>query len=456
MGMRDDLDQLTPHNLEAEAAALAVCMVAPEAIPIVLAEVEPKEFFREHNGWILEAIQAVYERSGAEGVNRVTIAHELAQRDRLEDIGGRLYLSDLERQLPTTIHPEFYPRIVRSMALARKAISVGYSLEMAARSQPDAIREVIDEAVERLLSLGREEGARKDVVTIKDVFSEGLWTKVESFMDKPWDVPGAKTGWQDFDRAIGGFERGKVYLYGSETSMGKSLFAQDIIRRLASKGTRCLVFSTEMSRDDVGWRWTFQEAGLDPTEQTGGFTSGDKQAVRDAMQKVSDWPITTCDRGDLSGGYLRSVVRRVMAEHPDLHLICVDHVDMMRGAGKGRTADLEDLTRDLKTIARDLGVAVLEVSHVSRLNEYNSRTKSARFRNSESKAQDADVGWMLEPIKQSPTGEWVPMLPDEAREAMANGIWVNVALWKQRFGRTRQLRLWLSWRTGGRYSEEAA
>jgi hypothetical protein len=131
-----------------------------------------------------------------------------------------------------------------------------------------------------------------DVVDAEAVFEQGLGVRIREHMDHPEKITGLTTGITEFDKAIDGFMAGRVYLYGAETSMGKSLFGQDVVRRLSKQGHRCLVFTTEMGREAFLWRIAFQEAGLDPQAHRGGYTTGDKDRVQRVMELVSQLPNT--------------------------------------------------------------------------------------------------------------------------------------------------------------------
>lgn len=439
-------------DLDAEEAVIAAVMVKPGALAMLAGVIDAGHFFREKHGLVLNAATEVWQRG--EDVNQITVAHQLAVRDRLEDVGGQVFLADVIRRVPTVEgdSPLWYANIVRRLAMSRQALSAATAIQHLVRDNPDDVERAIDRGVELLTGIASQVSTQ-DVVSAGTVLREGLWARVNDHLENPRATMGILTGISDLDELIGGLVRGRVYLYGAETSMGKSLLAQDVVRRLVRNGVRCLVFTTEMGREEVVWRILFQEAGIDPqSHRDTGYSPGEKARIQEAMDAMAEWPLTICDRGDLSSSYLRGVVQRHKARHGDLFAIVVDHIDMVAGSGQNRTSELEGITKGLKAIARDQHVAVIEVSHVSRLNEYNRSSKSARLRNSESKAQDADLAWMQTPVKQSiESGEWVPMEADEARQRMATGIHVAIDLFKNRHGRTGAIRLYLSWTNGGRF-----
>lgn len=440
-------------DADAEEGIIATVLARPDGLAQLSGLIEPRHFFRSHHATIYGAAMAVCQRG--EEVNQITVAHQLSTTDQLEGVGGQTFMADVVRRCPSVAGdtPRWYAGIVRELAMSRQTLSAATAISQLIRDNPnDAIR-AIDRGVELLTGIAAEVST-EDVVSADAVLREGLWARVNNHIEDPSTTMGVRTGIANLDEAIGGIVRQRVYLYAAETSMGKSLLAQDVVRRLAKAGHRILVFCTEMSRQEVAWRIIFQEAGIDPqAHRDTGYSPGEKQRVLAAMDAMEKWPLTFCDRGDLSAAYLKGVVQRHKARHGDLFMIVVDHIDMVTSAAQNRTRELEGITGGLKTIGRDMDVAVWEVSHLSRLNDFNSRNKSSRLRNSESKAQDADIGFMLFPVKQAPTGEWVPMDTDEARQQMSTGLHMAADVFKNRHGRVGTHRLFLSWFSGGRFED---
>jgi len=280
---------------------------------------------------------------------------------------------------------------------------------------------------------------------------------VEAFLAAPRALRGISSGLPKLDGFLGGIQRGAVYLFGAETSLGKSLFVQDRVRWWALKGLRCLVFTTEMSANQVGWRTVFQLAGVDPyrLRHTGQVSVETREAVRDANERFNTLPLHFCDRGDLGVSHLLSEVRKAKTRFGGLDMVAIDHIDMVKGQrGNGsKTQELEDTTAMVKAMAREEDVPVFEVSHLSRVNQGSAQNRNSRFRNSESKPQDADVAMFLAPVN----ADGSEMTSDEARGRMSNPglLQVRLEITKNRWGPTGSVPLWLSWQQGGRFVEYA-
>ena len=430
---------------EAERNTIAVALVDPAQIPLLAGIVTAADFSpATAPAW--KAIIELFE-TGAE-VNRITVAAELARRNELETIGGNLFLIDAIRYLPYANEGDFWARIVKQHAANRDLIRAGAALQVLVRDNPDDWQANANRGIEILLGI-LSTRPRTETQTASEVLRAGLFDDIEERMENPTALRGIPSGWYRFDRMLGGFQRKRVYLYGAETSMGKSLWGNDLVRRLATAGYRVLVFSTEMGNNEVASRIIFQLAGVNPDKQA--FSPDERERVRDAMEQFDTLPIVFCERGDLALGYLRSEVRRITALQGRVDLVVIDHVDMVTGSGQNRTSELEGITRGLKALAMQEDVAVVEVSHLSRLTDNNKSSKTARFRNSESKAQDADVAWFMAPVAEDDS----PMNPDDARRRMSSEGKLLLALdvTKNRSGRTGAVRMLLNWHQGGRFFE---
>lgn len=458
-------ERMVPFDIEAEESVIAAALVAASA-GVELAEfvdnVSPGDFFREHNGAIWAAIQDLYHR-GAE-VNQVTVAYELSQRTgehrtQLEEIGGQSYLSDLVRKLPTAIGAAWYADIVRRTSLYRQLVRAGASISQIGYEAGPDFDLSLERCIDMLLRLEgkapREYSETADDLVMRP---DGLAQAIEAHIADPRALLGPSTGLPGLDYLIKGWAAKRVYVFAAETSMGKSLFVHDRALTLAEAGHGVIVFSTEMGNVEVGRRMVFQLAGIDPyqVEARGRYSEHERDAVRDAVGRLRELPIVFCDRGDLSFGFLRNETRRLkrLLERNGVHLaaVIVDHVDMVEGGTGNRTAQLEEITRGLKALAMDQDVAVIEVSHLSRANETNSRSRMGRLRNSHSKAQDADVVMFLEPWAfVGGVKEYLSEFDAKQFMAARNFLNLDLVVEKHRQGKVGICPIQLNWSRGGRY-----
>jgi len=215
---------LPPHDIEAEEAVLGAAMVDPDQIPALAAVVRPSHFFREKHAWVLEAVEALYQRDGKLGVNAVTIAHELAAHDRLEGIGGQTFLHDVIRRLPTSVGAVFYAEIVRETAARRDIIRAAQQALRAAYGGETNATEILEGAVNDLMRIGRDAPSASRAQTAPEVLYEGgLNDAIMSHLENPRRLLGISTGYKAVDMLLDGLQAGNVYIVAAETSVGKAL-----------------------------------------------------------------------------------------------------------------------------------------------------------------------------------------------------------------------------------------
>lgn len=444
------IDRLPPHDLEAEEAVVACCLVSPDTIPETAAMLSGADFFCEKNGWIFDAEQAVYNRDGGAGVNQFTVAHELARLNLLEPAGGQAYLADVVRRLPTSLGSEFYAKIVKDTGTMRKLISAGSAIAQLAYRAGDDVAGVLEQAAEIVnrVSLATQRPASQ---TAAEVLSDGLEDWLEKHLDDPLALAGISSGLRSLDNLLDGFQRGSVYILAAETSAGKSLFVADRLLHLARNGSRCLLFSSEMTNRSVGRRAIFQLAGIDPQRKRreGFYSDAERASVNLAKGEFAGLPLVFVNQAS-SFAAIRSELRRRLASGP-VDVVAIDHVDHVGGGGqRGRTAELEELMRDLKGMAAELDVALIVVSHMSRPSLGGG--KMSRLKNSSSKEQDADVVMFLTPV-QWIEGQWEEISGEAAQQVKAQQgrVTVRLEVFKNREGMTGYVPLTLDWNMGGRF-----
>ncbi|MGD9889747.1 MAG: replicative DNA helicase [Dehalococcoidia bacterium] len=219
------LDKLPPHDIAAEESVVAACLVDPEAIFKVAPVVKSDDFFREKNGWVFDACVTLWTRN--EAINQITVAHELARRERLEAVGGVAYLSRLIADLPTVVGVEYYAQIVARDAIYRRLISAAGQIAQYAYEGGADLDAVLNRSETLLMALRNGEALR-DFVHIK--------TLLEKYLDdagnpeEDGDTPSViRTGFIDLDTLLGGLKRSDLVLLAARPSVGKCLAAGSTI-----------------------------------------------------------------------------------------------------------------------------------------------------------------------------------------------------------------------------------
>lgn len=216
------LDKLPPHDIAAEEAVVAACLVDNDAIYKIAPVIGPDDFFREKNGWVFEAIRTLWDRN--EAINQITVAHELARRERLEPIGGSAYLAQLVADLPTVVGIEYYAQIVARDSVYRKLIQASGMIAQKAYEGGSDLESVLGWAETQLMALRTGEALRdfQHIRTLLEKYLEEAGLESESDAAGPQVL---RTGFIDLDTLLGGLKRSDLVILAARPSMGKCLAA---------------------------------------------------------------------------------------------------------------------------------------------------------------------------------------------------------------------------------------
>lgn len=388
-------ERLPPHDIDAEEAVVASLLVDPEAIYRVAPVVSHEDFFRDRNAWAYEACLALWDRK--EAINQVTVGHELARRDRLEEIGGFAYLSRLVAELATPFDAEYYAQIVRRDAIYRRLISAAAQIaQIAYQGGPD-LDAVLGRAEALILSLRTGERL-KDFVHIHEVLSR-YWEAAagEATPGGPASLAAnIRTGFVELDTLLGGLKRSDLIILAARPSLGKTSLGLNIARNAAkAQGARVAIFSLEMAADQLAQRLLASESGVDSTRlRLGEHTEREERSIMSALGLLSELEIYVDDAPVLTMPEIRAKALRLQREK-GLDLVIVDYLQLIHGAGRNdnRVQEVSYISRALKELARELDAPVIAVSQLSRAPEQRTPhiPMLSDLRESGSIEQDADV-----------------------------------------------------------------
>ena len=387
-------DRLLPHSVEAEESVIGALLIDSDALPKVTGIVTAEDFYVTKNRWCFEACLALFDRS--EAINQVTVAEELVLRERLEEIGGTSYLAHLVRTVPTTIHVEHYAGIVQRTSVMRRLIRTADEIA-AIGYEGDADSNAALSKAEDLLYRVRTAQSTRDFVHIRQVLDQYM-EEAASLQDSPDIHLGPiATGFPDLDKLLGGgLQRSDLIIVAARPSLGKSTLAFNIARHAAEQLARVAVFSLEMSAEQIGIRLVASEANIDSNKMRAGvLPAHEAQLEHDAIGYLSDLPIYIDETPFQRIVEMRSKITRLHNEEP-IDLLIVDYIQLIAGSSgrsENRVMDMGEISRSLKSIAREIDVPVLALSQLSRAPEQrlNHRPLLSDLRESGSIEQDADV-----------------------------------------------------------------
>ncbi|MBX6753536.1 MAG: replicative DNA helicase [Thermorudis peleae] len=387
----EPIEQLPPHNIEAEQAVLGSLLIDRDAIIRVASFLRPDDFYRSSHRFIYEAILTLYNRRIPPDF--VTVVDELERTNRLEACGGVSYLTELLQVVPSAVHVEYYGRIVERTATMRRLTEAGAEIIKIGYSEHLDVEEALEQAERAIFNVSQRRTTR-DFVTVGDVL-EQYFDKLDYIQQHRGEVLGVPTGYTDLDKLTGGLQRSDLIILAARPSVGKTSFQLGIAHNAATKhGKTVAIFSLEMSAEQLVQRLLAMETGVDTHRLRLGYIDEQEwDLISRAFGRLAQAPIFIDDTPGISVMELRSKARRLMAEH-GLDLLIVDYLQLMQARRTdNRVQEISEISRGLKELARELNVPVLALSQLSRAVETRTdhRPLLSDLRESGSLEQDADV-----------------------------------------------------------------
>ena len=388
-------ERLLPHNTDAEESLIGSILIDGECIARVAPLLQPGDFYRERNQICYDAAVALFQRDQA--IDQTTLAGELARTEKLDAVGGMSYLSHLVAITPTSIHSEDYAEIVSRTSMMRRLISAAARISELGYNDTDDVEGTLRQAEDALFAVRGSQQTR-GFVPLRQIYDQYLQDRagvVEPLSDSTGPVV---SGYGELDELFGGgMQRSDLVILGARPSLGKSTLALNMCLNAAKAGASAGVFSLEMSSEQLAMRILASEAGIDTHRlRLGLYTMAEEQRMIDAIGQLSDLPMYIDDTPYQSMVEMRSKARRLSLEH-GLDLLVVDYLQLVQGQGRSysanRVQEISEISRSLKALARDLNVALVACSQLSRLveNRPSHRPVLSDLRDSGSIEQDADV-----------------------------------------------------------------
>ena len=387
-----DLSRNPPQNISAEQAAIGSMLLQEDAILRTVEILKPEDFYRKSHEIIYRCISELFDKNN--GVDLVTLTEELKRKDLLEKIGGVTYLTNLINSVPTAANIEYYVRIIEEKSILRnlinnatKIISMGYEEKEDAKVLMDKAEHLMFEVSNR--NLGQA------FVPIKEILQDSF-EKIEDLYHRDEYITGIPSGFVEFDDLTTGFQPSELIVIAGRPGMGKTAFSMNIAQNAAiSKNTPVAIFSLEMSKSQLVQRMLCSEARVDAHNlRKGRLAESDWPTLSMAAGRLSSAPIFIDDSASATSLEIKAKARRLKAQH-DLGLIIIDYMQLMQNSSRAenRQQEISEISRSLKSLARELNVPVIAVSQLSRAVEQRieRRPRLSDLRESGAIEQDADL-----------------------------------------------------------------
>jgi len=392
----DELARPLPKNREAEQVVLGAAMLEPDSvIPQLLQTLQPDDFYWKAHQIIYRVILELFE--GGKPADLITVGNRLDELNKLDEVGGRAYLSELLTKVTTTASVPYYAEIIKKKAVLRALIAAGHQIAELGFTEEMDLETLLDAAEEKIFQISRFQ-LTHDFHLIRDFLHEHL-EHLERLQRDPSQhaVTGLPTGYKRFDEMTAGLQPSDLIVIAARPSMGKTSLALSIARNMALRFNKCVgFFSLEMTKEQLLERLLCAEARINLHRLRGGYLQTDSESWRriiHAASKLQNSKIIIDDTPSISVLELKAKARRMKTEH-GLDILFVDYLQLVEAGAHTdvREQEVAYIARSLKALARELNIPVVALSQLSRAPERPPRRpRLSDLRESGEIEQTADV-----------------------------------------------------------------
>lgn len=393
---KTDALKVPPHATEAEQSVLGGLMLDNNAWDVVATRLVEEDFYRHEHRLIYRVMGDLVAKESPFDV--VTLMDALKSIDSLDAAGGEVYLFELANNTPSVANIAAYADIVREKSVFRQLIGVANEIADAAfNPEGRTTAEILDVAETKVFAIAEQTSTGGGPESIKTLLTKAV-DRIDTLYHSDDAITGLATGFTDLDLMTSGMQPSDLIIVAGRPSMGKTAFTMNIGEYAAVKAQKpVLVFSMEMPGDSLAMRMMSSLGRIDQHRlRTGKLEDDDWPRITSAVAMLSEAPLFIDDTPGLSPTELRARARRVAKEHGDLGLIIIDYLQLMQVPGfkvENRTAEISEISRSLKALAKELNVPVVALSQLNRSLEQRSdrRPVMSDLRESGAIEQDADV-----------------------------------------------------------------
>lgn len=391
------IDKYLPHNFLAEKMILSCLLINSEAIEITLRTISIEVFYFKNHQEIYKAIIFMHKKNLP--IDILTLITFLQDNGLLQKIGGLKVLIELLSQIPNLVYLEEYLRLVKDKFIRRSLIKIGYETINSGYVTNIPLETILNDLENKLFNLTNEIKPQKlssSAELLNDIFLE---LKTKSLDPKFSGIP---SGFYDLDSLTQGFQKSDLIILAGRPSMGKTALSLNIASNIIRNSKLpVLFFSLEMSKEQIMYRLLSMETNINQMRlKSGKLYQNDWLKLNKMIKILAKFPLFIDDTFDLSIQDIRSKIKTIIFEQNQIGLIIIDYIQLMQNSKlktENRVQELSQITRSLKTIAREFNVPIIGLSQLSRNveNRVDKKPILSDLRESGSIEQDADLVLML-------------------------------------------------------------
>ena len=385
--------RVPPNNQDAERSVLGCMMQDREALSMAFEVLTAEDFYQPANREIFDAMHTL--NTQGMPVDLVTVDDELSRRGTLEGVGGTNYLIELSQFVPSTVNAKDYVQIVDEKSTLRRMIKATGDISQACYAQTEKVSDILGAAEKSIFDIIMRRNEGSTLKHIADVLPD-TYLRIEQLAELKGSIDGVPMGFVDLDNLLTGLHGGELIIVGARPSMGKSAFGLNITGYAGMHAGRSVAyFSLEMPNDQLAMRLLCSDARVDmQAVRHGSLRDEDWVSLASTLGPLAASKIYMDDTSGITPSQLRSRCRRLKMER-GLDLVVVDYLQLMNADGRveNRQNEVSEISRNLKSIAKELNVPVVALAQLSRAGAQRSdkRPILSDLRDSGAIEQDADV-----------------------------------------------------------------
>ncbi|MGN0401583.1 MAG: replicative DNA helicase [Acetatifactor sp.] len=390
------IKKIMPHNLEAELAVIGSMIMYRDAIVTASEVVTGEDFYNRQYGIIFDTMVEL-NNEGAP-VDLVTLQNKLKEKDVPPEVSSLEFVKELGTAEFTSTNVREYAKIVSEKSMLRRLIRLNEEIANTCYAGKESMEDILEDTEKRVFQLVQKR-TTDNFVPVRQVVANVL-DKIEKASRNKGSVTGIPTGFIDLDYRTAGMQPSDLILVAARPSMGKTAFELNLAQYMAfKKNLTVALFSLEMSKEQLVNRLFSQESKVDAQKlRTGQLNDQEWEKLIETAGYIGKSNLIIDDTPGISISELRSKCRKYKLEH-DLAIVMIDYLQLMSGSGKSesRQQEISDISRALKSLARELNIPVIALSQLSRAVEKRDdrRPMLSDLRESGAIEQDADVVMFL-------------------------------------------------------------
>lgn len=381
-----------PYSVEAEQAILGSVISDPKCLDEISDRISPEYFYIPQHKEIFGAISSMYELS--QSIDFISLLEKLKTSGTYDEMGGKAYLTQLVQTVPSSANVLTYVSIVREKYYARALMGAANGIIKDINDNAMDSGRLLDSAEQRIFEIrsGRDISGLTHIRTVIETETFDRLTKMTDPETRE-DYIGIPSGIGELDKMITGLNKSDLIILGARPGMGKTSFALNIARNVASSGRTVCFFSLEMTRDQLAQRVLSSEAGIKSEKMRTGELEGDEWTrLAQAGDQLSKTELYFDETSDITVQQMKAKLRRMRK----VDLVIIDYLGLMHSAKPtdNRVQEVSEITRSLKIMAKELKVPVIACAQLSRATEAKGKSHKpalADLRDSGSIEQDADI-----------------------------------------------------------------